>query len=171
MKEKFKGEILIKTLDNIIRMLTYAETKNGLLVSFYLVVISLVNYLFEPDFMSITIILFMLPVYLGLLVALISFFPIITNVSIMDKPIGENKNFYFFGDLAKCTVKEVQEVYFIEDNNKLYLSIIEQTIINSKIVNRKFLMFKLSIYIFAVIPVLIWIANIIKNKIKEVVGL
>lgn len=171
MEQRFRGEELSNCLDRVFSMLAYAETKNGLLVSFYLVEISLINYLFNPDFLTWKLVLLMSPIYIGLIVILLSFFPIIGNVKIGETISKDIINFYFFGDLAQGTTEQVMKGYCVEEDDEISVSIVNQVIINSKIVKRKFLFFKLSIYLSFVLPIVLLLIISLFNKVKEFTGL
>lgn len=153
---------------NINEWLKFAEAKHaGLIILNSAIVIGIL-----ASYSSIHHCLFKPSILIGLVcfgtsmfLSIVSQFPITQNIIIKKLNI-QNPNLYFFGHLSKFEVQDlIKQLKNVDTNyipNKLDLDIANQIIVNSKITETKFTLFKFASYITAFGFGIIGISSLIK---------
>jgi len=166
-----KSAELDRTLNRVMDMLKFAEAKNAILLTFeagifYALFTELPEVLSEKPLLA----LFGLPLYLSMLILLISFVPNL-NKNISKK---NEKNLQFFGDIASLEYDKYKSNVdkMFNKPDLLFEDLLCQIHHNSKITRKKFQAFKQAICVLFVIPVLLKLSvelhYLIKNKIEKV---
>ncbi len=153
---------------NINEWLKFAEAKHGGLVVLNagLVVGILSSYSNIQNFTNKTTLLVgMICFGISVFISIISQFPVTQNLFYNKKDI-QNPNFYFFGHLSHLDsnsfISEYQKIDTDFEPNKFDNDLINQILVNSRIANSKFNLFKIASYITAFGSGLIGLTTIIK---------
>lgn len=167
-------------------MLRFAEAKNALMLTLQGVgLITLLQVLLRETELHLTIQIYLVSCLLflatGLIISLLSFFPI------MDNKIGgltsceidhEKDNLMFYGDIAKCTYEDyldtIRNCYCSggEELSKCEEDLVHSILISSQIACRKYNYFKVSLWLILmalltpVAGVVLLIVYHVKSKLK-----
>ena len=152
-------EILKNIFENVNRWLQFAETKNALLATFnggfiigILSIMNTINKDMKSYFTVLGIVLFFL--LISIIVCFLSFIPVLKKLTEnVKKP--KDVNFYYFGHLASLTTSEFTEKivkeYKIQKETipitKHENDIAYQIVTNAEITLRKYLLFKIAIWL------------------------
>lgn len=146
-------------LANVNQLQRFAEAKHGSLVAITIAILSgLLNVINKPQYEVAVRYFCMMAggVFLGsVFVSLCSFYPRTKNNEEKQKPDCANVNLYFFGDIQKLDtesyLQEMQRCYgtspqLTESYEAQHLA--NQVIINSRITQYKFELFKVALFLF-----------------------
>jgi len=158
---------LWKIFENINKWLEYSERKNALILTFIGIQLTLVR-LFLNELKGLFFLSFII-LALCLILAIISFFPktsipkIAYGWGMPKKPINENDNLIFYGDIVKYSTEQYVnriETYFGEEisNNKYLVDICNQIVVQSKITLIKFNIFKITTWLMGVGQLLFFVS-------------
>lgn len=158
-------------LAHILDLLKFGETKHAGLIVFnsgaiigILAGYSSIHHIVYKSFVLIGCTAFGASVFLSIA----SQFPVTSNVFYNKKKI-KNPNIYFFGDLAHLDLDQFITSYKQMDVNfiptKFHTDLINQILVNARITDSKFFLFKLSCYLTAFGAGLIGISTLIKATI------
>jgi len=148
-----KDNVLDEIFSNVNNWVSFAEQKNTIIISLFSVIAFAT--LFGNDLLEISkslkisiIILWVLFV-IALIITLISFFPI-TQIFAKgkNKKLHETDNLFFYGDIYKYSISELEKAYNknynVDINNSINKDLINQILNNSEIALYKFNCFKVS---------------------------
>lgn len=157
---------LDRTLNRVMDMLKYAETKNAILLTFEAGLLYAIMTTYSSQISNNPwLLLFGLSVYTSMLLLLISFIPNLlkTNNS------KNEKNIQFYGDIASMNVEEFKNLYDTKfvDLDEFYEDLQCQIHYNSKIANKKFKYFRYAINVLFVLPLLVRFLFLVSHQISK----
>lgn len=184
-------EKLDKVFTNVNSWLVFAEAKNASLLALNGAgIYGLVSVLLNGDYNGgkyLTLYLWVAVVFLclGIVVALLSFSPVISVFDGKKKLLSQNKdnlNLLFYGDLVKydCAIEYIVDIYKhyfkadIDENavKKIHLDYADEILINSRITVKKYTLFKYALLmdLSAVLtPVLVGTVYLCYMGIKKII--
>ena len=144
-------QILQDIFKNTFEQLKYAELKNGILLTLQIGIFYFISTNIIVEYKNY----FLCVLLTNIAITLFSFFPNLNNYTFFNSKENDTiKNLFFFESIKHYNEKEylalVLETVSDKDNknNKLYLNITNQIITLSKITSKKYLLYKVSFWMF-----------------------
>ena len=148
---KIERDEMCRILDRTLEMQKYIESKNAVLVTFIIAIVTIAKEMFSVNLSEWWHWILFIFALTALVAAIWSFVPIMQI-----KTVPNKHNIYFFGDIAKMTVGEYKELLTQKLDDEINEDVCKQIVINSAIVNRKIKLFKFSIRTLFIVTLLLY---------------